>query len=173
MSEYSNEVLEAVEVSSHRSIGSGMGMHRVFAIILFAVFVIVDLIALVVGTHSYGSITEMQSRNDQLIMTTGPILSNVRASDAAGGVATGKGPEGHSLVLVEHDSQGSYETRIYLYEGKIVQEYALGGSPYTPEKATALADSSTFTFSYENGLLTIATDAGISKVALRNLQGGA
>jgi hypothetical protein len=173
MSEYSNEVLEAVEISSHRSFGKGMEMHRVFSIILFAVFVIVDLFALVVGAHSYGSITQMQAKNDQLIMTTGPILSNVRASDAAGGVATGKGPEGNSLVLVEHDSQGSYETRIYLYKGNIVQEYALGGSPYTPEKATVLAESGTFTFSYEDGLLTIATDAGISKVALRNLQGGA
>lgn len=173
MSDHSNEVLDAVEVSAHHSIGRGIGMHRIFSIILFSVFVLVDLLALVAGANSYGSLTKMQAKNDQLIMTTGPILSNVRASDAAGGVATGNGPEGRSLVLVERDAQGSYETRIYLFEGKIVQEYALGGSPYTPHKATPLAESSTFTFSYDEGLLTIATDAGISKVALRNLQGGA
>lgn len=173
MSEYTNNVLNAVEVSSHRTTGKGMGIRRIFPIILFSVFVLVDLLALVAGAHAFGSLTEMQAENDQLIMTTGPILSSVRATDAAGGVETGEGPEGRALVLVERDSQGTYETRIYLHKGRIVQEYALGGSPYNPDKATPLAESHIFTFSFEDGLLTIATDAGISKVALRNLQGGA
>jgi len=173
MSEYSTEVLDAVEVSAHKRIERGMGVQRIFSVILFAVFVVVDLLALVVGAQSYGSITDMQARNDALIMVTGPIVSNVRASDGEGGVAEGQGPEGRSLVLVARDSLGTYETRIYLYQGHIVQEYALGGAPYTPEKATVLADSSTFSFSYDAGLLTIASDSGVSKVALRNQQGGA
>ena len=173
MSEYSTEVLDAIEVSSNKRIERRMSVQRIFSIILFSVFVIVDLLALVAGTQSYGSLVEMQAKNDSLIMVAGPIVSNVRASDAAGGVAEGKGPEGRSLVLVERDAYGTYETRIYLYHGHVVQEYALGGSPYTPEKATVLAESQTFSFNYEDGLLSIASDSGVSKVALRNQQGGA
>ena len=136
------------------------------------VFAVVDLLALLVGAQSYGSLTRMQAANDKVIMTSGPIVSSVRATDSKGGVAAGNGPEGRSLVLIEQDNIGTYETRIYLYQGHIVQEYALGGAPYTPERATVLSESETFSFSFKDGLLSIETDAGVSQVALRNMQGG-
>lgn len=173
MNSHEAEVIDAVSLSAHHSRNESHGLQRAFSILLFTVFVIVDLLALMVGASSYGSITAMQTANDQRITTLGPLLSNVRANDMAGGVASGVGPEGRSLVLVQSDAEGTYETRVYLYEGKIMQEFALAGSPYTPSKATALSESSTFDFSYDRGLLTIRTDAGNVSVALRNLQGGA
>lgn len=175
MSSYGTGIIDAVAASARSRGRTHHGLRRVFAIILFAVFVIVDLLALVAGANSYGSITRMQAANDQVIMTIGPITSSVRANDADGGVASGEGPEGRALVLVQTDknTNDTYETRIYLYQGKIVQEYALGGSPYTPNRATPLANSSMFDFSYDKGILVITTDAGVSKVALRNHQGGA
>ena len=173
MSTNKADIVDAVEISAHHAIREGNGLQRAFSILLFSVFVIVDLLALMAGTSSYGSITAMQNANDTRIMTLGPLVSNVRANDASGGVATGTGPEGRSLVLVQSDAQGTYETRIYQYQGKIMQEFALAGSPYTPDKATALCESSVFDFAYDKGLLSISTDAGVAKIALRNLQGGA
>lgn len=172
MSEYSTDVVDAVVASSDHRLGSAQDLQRAFSIILFAVFVIVDLLALMAGAQSFGSINAMQSSNDKVVMTIGPIASNVRASDTAGGVTTGTGPEGEALVLVERDAEGTYETRIYLYQGHIVQEYSLGNAPYAPERATVLAESKTFSFAYDEGLLTIESDAGVSKIALRNEQGG-
>lgn len=176
MSTYGSDVIDAVATSAGRKLEKGHGLQRAFSVLLFAVFVVVDLLALVAGTSSYGSITTMQEANDQAIMTLGPVTSTVRANDVNGGVAVASdGPEGRALVLVQKDETtgDTYETRIYLYEGSIVQEYALGGSPYTPDRATALSRSNTFDFAYADGLLTITTDAGVAKVALRNLQGGA
>lgn len=165
--------MDAVTASAAHKTKETRKVQRAFSILLFAVFIIVDLLALVAGTSSYGSITKMQQQNDARVMTLGPITSSVRANDVQGGIASGKGPEGKSLVLTQHDQQGTYETRIYLYQGKIVQEFSLSGTPYTPEKATKLSDSSTFTFAYDDGLLTINTDGSEAKIALRNLQGGA
>lgn len=172
MSGSKTKVFDAVAIRARHRTDKGHQLQRAFSILLFSVFVVVDLLALVAGASSYGSITTMQNANDKRIMTLGPITSSVRANDASGSVATGKGPEGKALVLVENNVSGSYETRIYLYQGKIVQEYALAGASYTPEKATALAESNSFDFSYDNGLLTVFTDVGSTKVALRNLQGG-
>ena len=166
------DIVDAVRISSSHTISQKNNHEKGFFLLLFAVFVVVDLLALLVGAHSYGSLTEMQSKNDQVIMTSGPIVSSVRASDAKGGIAAGNGPEGRSLVLIEQDNIGTYETRIYLFQGHIVQEYALGGAPYTPERATVLSESDTFSFSFADGLLSIQTDAGVSQVALRNMQGG-
>ena len=84
----------------------------------------------------------------------------------------GSGPEGPSLVLVEYLDTGTYETRIYLINGAIVEEYAISGTPYDASRAVKLADSSKLLFSYEDGLLTIVTDQGTTEVALRSMQGG-
>ena len=76
----------------------------------------------------------------------------MRANDSRkGAIAQGQGPEGKSLVVVEPLDSGTYETRFYLYEGKVVQEYSLAGSGYTPEKATEVT-ASDLRFSYSDGL---------------------
>ena len=103
----------------------------------------------------------------------GLICNVVRANDSKGAIAQGQGPEGKSLVVVEPLDSGTYETRFYLYEGKVVQEYSLAGSGYTPEKATEVTASDTFDFSYSDGLLAVTTDQGTAEVALRYMQGGA
>ena len=76
--------------------------------------------------------------------------------------------QGPALVLRETLPSGVYETRLYRYDGTIMEEYALADAPYDPLKATAIVDSSVFAFSYEDGLLTIETDAGATAVALRS-----
>lgn len=166
-------VMDALETSSQYRIHTKSVISQVFPLLLLAVFVLVDLLALMAGTQAYGSLTTMQNENDARIMTVGPLLSSVRANDEHGAIRRMQdGPEGEALVLVENVDLDTYETRIYLYKGNIVQEYALSGSPYAPEKATVLAKSSTFSFEYHDGLLTLHTDAGSTKVALRNMQGG-
>ena len=161
MSTYKSEVIDAVTASATHRTKRDHRLQRAFSILLFTVFVVVDLLALMAGASSFGSITKMQQSNDARVMTLGPITSSVRANDVNGGIATGNGPEGRSLVLLQKDDQGT-----------VKQEYALAGSSYTPEKATTLARSNTFSFSYDNGMLTIVTDAGEAHIALRNMQGG-
>ncbi len=173
MSESRTEVIDALTISAQHKAERGSGLRRAFSILLFSVFVVVDLLALVAGASSYGSITKTQQENDSRIMAIGPVVGAVRANDVKDGVRkSADAPEGQALVLVRSDLEGTYETRIYLYEGKIVEEYALEGAPYTPSKATMLTSSSTFDFSYDDGVLTVTTDAGSAKIALRSRQGG-
>ena len=166
--------IDAVSYSATRKLGKGGVLRRVFSILLFTVFVIIFLLALAAGTSSYGSLTKLQNANDQRVMSIGPIVSAVRANDAKSSIGRSlDAPAGEALVLTQKNPEGTYETRIYLYGGNIVQEFALAGAAYTPKKATVLAPSSTFSFDYKDGLLTIVTDAGECKVALRSQQGGA
>ena len=76
-------------------------------------------------------------------------------------------------MLVERLESGTYETRIYQYQQRIVQEYSLAGAPYMPSTATTVVPSRRFEFEFSRGLITIRTDQGISSVALRSgLEGG-
>ena len=145
----------------------------VFPLLLFAFFVIALLMAIIAGTSIYRSLSNMRASSNDARLGLNLIANSVRASDASGSVAVGTGPEGRSLVLVESMPSGTYETRIYRYQGSILEEYSLAGSSYTPGKATRLTGSQTFGFSYKGGLLTVTTDQGSVDIALRNLQGGA
>lgn len=145
---------------------------RVFPILLLCVFFAALLLALIAGVAVYKSTSDTQNRVNAQRESLGLITNVVHANDSTGAIATGEGPEGKSLVIVESLDSGTYETRLYAYEGRILQEYSLASSPYTPEKASVVAESSTFSFNYANGLLAVTTDQGTAEVALRYTQGG-
>lgn len=145
---------------------------RLVPAILYLLFVVALLAALMAGALTYSSVLSQKNAVDSERTAISLLAGYVRANDTIGAVGQGQGPEGPSLVLSESDQTDTYETRIYLYQGAIVQEYAIAGTPYAPDEATKVADSSTFSFSYHDGLLSISCDQGCADVALRTAQGG-
>ena len=145
------------------------GFGRIFTGLLFLMLVVALLLAILAGAGVYKALNEMRQATDATRLSLSLITNDIHASDVADGFAVGVGPEGNALVLQEDLESGCYETRIYLYEGTIVEEYAVAGAPYTPEKANVLTESETFSFSYAGGLLTIQTDQGSTHVALRSV----
>lgn len=142
-----------------------------FAALLMLVFLTILLIALVTGVTIYKNVASIQLSTDEGRLGKQLIGNTIRARDGANAVRVGVGPEGPSLVLVEFLDTGTYETRIYLINSAIVEEYAVSGTPYDASRAVKLADSSKLDLSYNNGLLTVETDQGITEVALRTMQG--
>lgn len=145
---------------------------RLVPAVLYLLFVLALLGALMAGAVTYSAVLGRKDSVDSERMALSLLSGYVRANDTAGAAGEGQGPEGPSLVLSEYGEQDTYETRIYLYKGAIVQEYAIAGTPYAPDEATKVADSSTFSFSYHDGLLTISCDQGTADIALRTAQGG-
>ena len=146
---------------------------RLFPALVLGAFFLALLLALFSGATVYKNISDSTAKTNDARVGAGLVCNAIRANDAKGVVAVGEGPEGRSLVIRETLATGSYETRFYLYEGNVVQEYSLAGSGYTPEKATEVTASDTFDFSYSDGLLAVTTDQGTAEVALRYMQGGA
>ena len=151
----------------------GQNFGRLFTVLLFALFIVALLIAIMAGTGLYRALVDVREQADASRLATGLIANSVRAADSVDAVGAGKGPEGRSLVLTERLDSGTFETRIYAYQGSIVEDYALADAAYTPEKATPIVASQRFAFSYEDGLLTVDTDDGSVQVALRSVRGGA
>jgi hypothetical protein len=173
MSERTDTLMEAISGGTGtRRASSREGSNRFFLLVLFALFVVALLIAIATGTGIYRSLSTMQANADDNRLGLSLIANSVKATDATDAVAVGNGPEGRSLVLVERLTSGTYETRLYLYQGYLVEEYALASSAYTPAKASRIVASSTFNFNYRDGLLSVTTDQGTIDVALRNVQGG-
>lgn len=137
-------------------------------IIIFALFVILLLLALVAGLRSYASEVASSDDSKATRLSVGFLANTVRSFDSTGFVCTGEGPEGEALVLAEHTPAGVFETRIYAYQGNLLQEYALSEAAYSPESATVLFPTDEFSFNVSDDLLTIETQAGTANVALRS-----
>lgn len=146
---------------------------RAFITLLFAVIALFLLIALLAGTSAYRSVNEVRTSSNDTRLGLSLIANAIRANDSTDAVGVADGPEGLALVLTEHLENGDYETRLYAYQGSIMEEYARAGAAFTPEKAREVVASSTFDFAYGDGLLTVFTDQGSTSVALRSVRGGA
>lgn len=142
--------------------------NRLFMTILFCLFVVCLLLAVVAGVHTYSAVSGEQAKANERRLSTSLIANEIKGSDRLASVASGTGPEGPSLVLRETANGETYETRFYLYKQHIVQEYKASDSPYSPNDATSVVASNSFSFEYDEGLLTVFTDGGVSKVDLRS-----
>lgn len=171
MSRQSDHILSTV--SALRAPKGAKDSQQLFAGVLMVVFLALLLIALVLGVVVYRHVAGIQLQTSQERLGLQLVANYVRANDVDGAVTAGEGPEGPSLVLIERIEDASYETRIYLSDGTIVEEYAIPGRPYAPERANKIAESSIFAFSIEDGMVTIETDQGQALVALHTGQGGA
>lgn len=158
----------AAAKSLRRRPDGGGSRKGVASIVLFALFVVLLLVALVAGLRSYAGEVGASNASKEARLSVGFLANTVRGFDSEGFLAEGAGPEGEALVLLERTPAGTFETRIYRFEGSLVQEYAVSGAPYTPANAQALFPTKTFAFAVEGGLLTIDTDAGQACVALRS-----
>lgn len=146
---------------------------RVFTAILFAFIVTFLLLLLLTGMSVYGHVNSQREASDNSRLGLSLIVNSVRMNDTADAVSEGTGPEGAALVLTEYLEAGTYETRIYAYQGMIVEEYALAEREYVPDRARAIVASEVFSFEYAGGLLTIHTDMGDACVMVRGQGGGA
>lgn len=144
---------------------------RLFPALVLGAFFLALLLALFSGATVYKNISDSTAKTNDARVGAGLVCNVIRANDAKGVVAVGEGPEGRSLVIRETLATGSYETRFYLYEGNVVQEYSLASNMYTPAKASVVTQSNTFDFTYSHGLLTVVTDQGTAEVSLRSAGG--
>lgn len=173
MSAPREQLLDAIEeLRAARGAGAapdGRGRSRqVFAVLLLALFVVTLLGALAAGTTVYQQLIGREDHTSEKRSSLDVIVNAVRATDSSSSVVRGSGPEGDALMLVERLESGSYETRIYLFDGWIVEEYATTGTEYDPSSATRIARSSSFSFELNGSLLEMSCDAGTAQVALRS-----
>ena len=166
-------LIEATGSNRSSEARDGKARGRAFITLLFAVIALFLLLALLVGTSAYRAANDVRSSSDNTRLGLSLIANSIRATDGTDAVGVADGPEGLALVLTEHLGNGDYETRLYAYQGAIVEEYTRAGTAFTPEKAREIVRSSTFDFTYTDGLLTVHTDQGSTSVALRSVRGGA
>ena len=141
---------------------------RIFSVLLIAVFFVALMGSLAAGASMYRSTVNAQQHANDLHLVSGLLTNVVHGNDTAGAVTSAEGPEGEALVLVRSLASGTYETRIYLYKGHVVQEFSVAGRPFDPLGATELLEANSFAFEAKDDLLHFDIDDKGFDVAIRS-----
>ena len=148
----------------------GAAQH-VFTAALFLLFVGALLLALVAGVGVYRRVHAAGSAARDARLAGALVANIVRSKDATGAIRLEEAPGGgQSLVMTERLASGTFETRLYLQDGALVEEYVPAGTPYDSARATELAQTARFEVAIDvaAGALTITTDDASTRVALRS-----
>lgn len=144
-----------------------------FALALFVLMLGCILALAAMGGSLYGSLVENRRSNDARRASLSYVSAQLRAADESGAVSVRKGPEGDALVLAEPLSGSGYETRIYLYNGNLMEEYSEAGSALSPKKAQSIAKTARFSAKIApagqmGNLISVTTGEGTVKVYLHS-----
>ncbi len=137
-----------------------------FSLALFVLMLGCVLMLAVFGAQVYGALTQSQNRNKAVRASLSYVAARLRAADETGAVSIKPGPQGDALILSDIGTDTGYETRIYVYDGQLVEEYTAEQNEYDPASAQAVAQTDTFAVTRDGSLCTVTTDQGTVRVYL-------
>lgn len=137
-----------------------------FSLALFVLMLGCVLLLAMFGAQVYGALTQSQNRNKAVRASLSYVAARLRTADEAGAVSVEPGPQGDALILSDIGADTGYETRIYVYDGQLVEEYTAEQNEYDPASAQAVAQTDTFTVEKDGNLFTVTTDRGTVRVYL-------
>lgn len=142
---------------------------RGFLLVLFGVFAAIMLAALLVGLQGYRAIVDEKDTVDEQRLAYGSLVNTVKAFDAIGAFRLNEYEGNDALLMVQRTTGGTYFMLLYVHDGMLMQQYSVAapnGPEFSPESAHPLFETNTFAVSYQDGLLTLATDAASPQVRL-------
>ncbi|NLU25361.1 MAG: DUF4860 domain-containing protein [Clostridiales bacterium] len=140
-----------------------------YIIALLGIFALGFLLLVLFGTRVYLNTVAGQRGNDDRRALMTYLATAVHAYDEQGAILLGTGPEGDALILRDVTADGTYEHRIYLYQGNLVEEYTVAEEPLSPDTARQLGQTDAFFMKKEGeSLFRVQTDQGSILLHLRS-----
>jgi len=140
---------------------SKRGIGDIISTLTVTVLFVVILSLVVFAARGYQHASEVQSMNSNSRAVGSYVVNCVKDSNT-GEVAVESVSGTECLVIRSSDG---YEHRIFMIGGKLMEEYVEEGIPLDPETALEIGTTEKFGLELgDDGLLTVATDEGVSIV---------
>ncbi len=127
-------------------------------VILYAFLIAALLIAMLCAGRLFRNFVESDHINENKRATISYIESKVISLDSKDFISVNEGK--YSQVLILKESMSDYETRIFLYDDKLLEEFAKSGSDIDLDNCYEISDASSLDFylDKEYNLLKIEID---------------
>lgn len=122
------------------------------ALLLFAVFAASVLAVLLTGAKAYRGVTRRDQEAYNARTAVQYVAQRVRQADSLYGVAVEEFGGVESLVLGQGEE---YITRLYCYEGWLMELYCLAGEDFSPEDGERVVEAQELKLSLDRGMLGV------------------
>ena len=141
-------------------------LNGLMALLLFGVFAACVLAVLLTGANAYRRLTQRDQEAYLRRTCVQYLATRVRQADSRDRISVESFGGADALVLTETD--GSYTTRIYCYDGWLKELYCLAEEPMEPQDGQRIMEAEALALSLEDGLLEVTlTAAGGTEDTLR------
>ena len=143
------------------------GFEKLAVLLLTGIFAVSLLLVLLTGVKTYRRLTEHGRESYDRRTVAQYITTKIRQSDSEGSVSVEPFGEGSALVLRENINGISYLTRIYAYDGYLMELLSSETAEMSPSDGTKIIGLCNIDFSCENGIVTAVYtegDGGEAKV---------
>ena len=145
-----------------------------FVYLLLGIFAVMSLALVLLGIRTYSAAAEKTRLHNTERILTSYVRTQLRATDSADAVYTEQ-LEGVPVLTVRHDWEDeTYFTRVYVYEGRLCEQFTSEEIEFEPENCEPICDCASFTPAVGNGLVTLVfTEAsGAEKTVYIALRAG-
>ena len=126
----------------------------VFVFLLLGIFAIFSTIMVVMGAKAYRGMVEKADVHNSIRVASSYIRTMLRSNDEAG-VLRVEDVDGVQTTTMENDYGDIYVTRIYLYNGKLREWFALADIPFEPANGETVCSLDTMQAELKDGLLHV------------------
>lgn len=126
----------------------------VFVFLLLGIFAIFSTIMVVMGAKAYRGMVEKADVHNSIRVASSYIRTMLRSNDEAG-VLRVEDVDGVQTITMENDYGDIYVTRIYLYDGKLREWFALADIPFEPANGETVCSLDIMQAELKDGLLHV------------------
>ena len=126
----------------------------VFVFLLLGIFAIFSTIMVVMGAKAYRGMVEKADVHNSIRVASSYIRTMLRSNDEAG-VLRVEDVDGVQTITMENDYGDIYVTRIYIYDGKLREWFALADIPFEPANGETVCSLDTMQAELKDGLLHV------------------
>ena len=126
----------------------------VFVFLLLGIFAIFSTIMVVMGAKAYRGMVEKADVHNSIRVASSYIRTMLRSNDEIG-VLRVEDVNGIQTITMENDYGDIYVTRIYLYDGKLREWFALAEIPFEPANGETVCSLDTMQAELKDGLLHV------------------
>ena len=133
---------------------SSHAISGVFVFLLLGIFAIFSTIMVVMGAKAYRGMVENSATHNSIRVASSYIRTMLRSNDETG-VLRIEDVDGVQTITMENDWGDIYVTRIYLYDGKLREWFALKEIPFAPQNGESVCDLDSMQAEMKDGLLHV------------------
>lgn len=150
-------------------------MDGLLMLLLFGVFAVCVLVVLLTGARAYRGLTQRDQAAFDRRACAQYIATKVRQGDATGAVTVE--PFGEAGALRLNDSEEGCVTRLYCYDGWLMELYTFADAALDPQAGERITPLDSLELTLEDGLLTARMvggdgEADTLRLSLRSEEGG-